>query len=132
MKRGVESALCDWVQLGLEEFSGVVNYETAFELPARAGMLIVDLGEVRCMAKISIDGGEERSLFWGPYRAEFQNVAAGRHTLRVRVGNLLINRLKSAVESGRRRWHRWAPSEADYRSGLFGPVILEYEKGEKA
>ena len=132
MKRGVESALCDWAQLGLGEFSGVVSYETAFELPARAGMLAVDLGEVRCMAKISIDGGEERSLFWGPYRAEFQNVAAGRHTLRVRVGNLLINRLKSAVESGRGRWHRWAPSEADYRSGLFGPVILEYEKGEKA
>ena len=83
------------------------------------------------MAKVSLDGGAEQSLFWGPYRAEFQNVSAGRHTLRVHVGNLLINRLKSAVESGRGRWHRWAPSEADYRSGLFGPVILEYEKREE-
>ena len=79
-----------------------------------------------------IDGGEEQSLFWGPYRAEFRNVPAGWHTLRVRVGNLLINQLRSAAESGRGRWHRWAPSEEDYRSGLFGPVILEYEKGEKA
>lgn len=131
MKRGVESALCDWAQLGLGDFSGVVSYETAFELPACAERLTVDLGEVRCMAKVSLDGGAEQSLFWGPYRAEFQNVSAGRHTLRVRVGNLLINRLRSAVESGRGRWHRWAPSEADYRNGLFGPVILEYEKREE-
>lgn len=58
----------------------------------------------------------------------FDNAAAGQHTLRVRVGNLLINQLRPIVQSGAGKWHEWNPQEKDYRSGLFGPVKVFYTK----
>lgn len=126
VQTGFESELADWTQLGLTDFSGIVDYEIAFALPHMTSMLTIDLGEVCHMAEITLDDRHPIQRFWGPYQAEFSNVEAGQHRLHVRVGNLLINQLRPVVQAGEGKWYEWDPQDEEYRSGLFGPVKIFY------
>lgn len=64
-KAGFECELSDWTQLGLADFSGIVDYETAFELPHAADTLTLDLGEVCHMAEVTLDDRTPIRRFWG-------------------------------------------------------------------
>jgi hypothetical protein len=118
-------ALVPWTQLGLGDYTGFACYETQFDWAG--GLCEVDLGEVRFAALVELDG-EEIRLPMAPYRFVRQ-LAAGQHTLRIRVLNSNANRLYSGEDNGRSNFkgHYWMQYQFEraYREcGLLGPVTL--------
>ena len=80
-----------------------------FDLPAAADRLDLDLGAVGDIAEALLDGEPAGVRMWAPYRTPLTApVAAGRHTLEVRVSNSMAN----------------AYEGAQLPSGLIGPVQL--------
>ena len=127
---GIETELMDWTALGMPNFSGCAEYQKEIPLNRDVSNLIIDLGEVRYMASVSFDGGAPIKRFWPPFRFSVGSVAAGIHTLHVRVGNLMVNQLQNHVtDSGTRKFHQWAPKSEHFKSGMFGPVVM-YEGGQ--
>ena len=102
--------LGDWSRHpGLELFSGTLCYRIEFDLPAAADRLELDLGAVGDIAEALLDGEPAGVRMWAPYRIPLTApVAAGRHTLEVRVSNSMAN----------------AYEGAQLPSGLIGPVQL--------
>jgi hypothetical protein len=121
-------------------FSGLATYETSFEVPAGAiagaRRLVLDLGEVKETARVSLNGREVGTVWTPPYRVDITGaVAPGTNALRVEVANLLANRIigdlaapaagtymRSNVITGPR-----APLTAAsplHPSGLIGPVRI--------
>jgi len=122
---GIVSPLKDWQELGIPHFSGCIEYEKTFTLEKNADVLEIDLGKVNYMAKVSLDGNPETGRLWGPYRFQFANIPAGEHTVHVRVGNLMTNVLAPHQwDDQDPHWHYWDPHPEDFRSGIFGPVLL--------
>jgi hypothetical protein len=97
----------DWGALD-RRFAGLIDYETTIDVPATQGPLTLDLGEVRDVAEVWVNGKEVGARLWPPFR--FDVTAAlrpGADTIRVRVANLVNN------------------NYGDYQpSGLLGPVTL--------
>ena len=118
-------ALQPWTELGLEDYTGFAAYETQFAWDG--GLCEFDLGEVRFAALVELDG-EEIRLPMAPYRFVRQ-LAAGQHTLCIRVLNSNANRLYSGEDTGRSNFkgHYWMQYQFEraYREcGLLGPVTL--------
>ncbi len=89
------ASLCDWSVSDddtLRHFSGVTAYETYFD--AAGDETDLDLGDVREIAEVSLNGGEWIGLWHEPFRLNVTgSVRPGRNTLRVRVANTWHNRL---------------------------------------
>lgn len=102
--------LGDWSRHpGLELFSGALRYRTGFDLPSAADRLELDLGGVGDIAEALLDDEPAGVRMWAPYRIPLAGpVAAGRHTLEVRITNSMAN----------------AYEGAQLPSGLMGPVRL--------
>jgi hypothetical protein len=68
----------------------------------------LDLGEVRDVAEVWVNGKEVGARLWPPYRFDVTSaLRPGRNTIRVRVGNVVNN------------------NYGDFQpSGLLGPVTL--------
>ncbi|WP_381803327.1 glycosyl hydrolase [Streptomyces niveus] len=98
--------------------SGSAVYEREFTLDARtlSGRLwSLDLGDVRDVAEITVNGGELPARLWAPYRCDVTSaLRAGTNVVRVRVTNTGAN-AHGEVRS----------------SGLLGPVLLRPERLER-
>ncbi len=143
---------------GVRYFSGTVEYETTFdvapELLGDAKALFLDLGQVKNIASVTLNGTSLPTLWKPPYTADISRIAhAGSNTLKVRVTNLWPNRLigdeqlpedvewngivlkrwPEWLASGTPRptkrltfttWHHWRRDSQLLESGLIGPVML--------
>jgi len=83
---------------GIRYFSGTATYATTFNIPAglkREGIvLMLDLGRVREIAEVRLNGIDLGILWKAPFRVDITDAAkAGENTLEVRVTNLWPNRL---------------------------------------
>lgn len=109
---------------GVKYFSGTATYRRTFEIPAAmAGAnsrLRLDLGIVRNLAQVAVDGQDLGILWKAPFEVELPTgITAGRHELTVAVTNLWPNRLigdekqydstKDGTWSGLRptSWYDW-------------------------
>ena len=131
-------ALADWTQSadpGVRYFSGTATYRQTVKVPAiRSGhRLILDLGDVRDLAEVIVNGKSAGILWQPPYEADVTGlVHAGTNTLEVRVTNLWVNRLIGDAQPGAKpitfttlKTYR---ADAPLRpSGLIGPVTLNVE-----
>jgi hypothetical protein len=131
-------ALADWTQnadLGVRYFSGTATYRHVLKVPAiRPGhRLILDLGEVRELAEVLVNGKSAGILWKPPYQADITAVARrGTNTLEIRVTNLWVNRLigdaqpdaKPITFTTLKTYRADAPLRP---SGLIGPVTLQVE-----
>ncbi|MEW6071370.1 MAG: glycosylhydrolase-like jelly roll fold domain-containing protein [Planctomycetota bacterium] len=117
---GEERPLASWLDWGLGEFTGFLDYTTSFSLAGAKGRVVLDLGEVRHMAEVWVNGRPAGARLWPPFRFDVTAlVAPGENEVKVRVGNLLCNAMK--------RFGRWgwvAPEPADFDAGLRGPVAV--------
>ena len=90
------AALKSWTEFdepGMRYYSGTATYETTFAVPA-CHSLTLDLGDVRDVAEVFVDGRRIAALWHAPYRVELpRGIAAGEHALKVRVTNAWTNRL---------------------------------------
>jgi hypothetical protein len=85
-------------------FSGSGTYTTTLDLDRDAldgrGFRL-DLGTVREVAAVTVNGTELPPLLWSPYTADVTDVLrTGRNTLSVRVSNTLSNERKKPLPSG--------------------------------
>jgi hypothetical protein len=112
-KTPVVSELGSWTQWpGMEDFSGMVTYETELEIPESPVFkkIELDLGRVGEIAQLYINGVDAGFKLWFPYVFDITGwVQSGRNSIRVDVTNTLANRI----------------NRAKFDSGLLGPVKVK-------
>ncbi|MDZ5441538.1 glycosyl hydrolase [Micromonospora sp. 4G57] len=96
-------------------YSGSATYSRAVDLDAATldgRRFVLDLGDVRDVAEVTVNGQAFGPLLWKPYRQDITAaLRAGRNEVQVRVTNTLANR------------------HGDHRpAGLLGPVALRPQR----
>ena len=131
--------LADWItrpEDGIKHYSGKAIYRKTFELDKaesgkRKAKMILDLGEVRDMATVRVNGKDLGTIWTAPWRVDISAVArAGVNTLEIEVINPWNNRLAgdAALPPDQRRTFITLPSVnkdmALLPAGLLGPVKI--------
>jgi hypothetical protein len=130
--------LQDWTKRpedGIRYYSGSAVYRKTFDAPAAlpaSACVYLDLGEVRNLARVRIEGRDLGIAWCAPWRVA---VPAGLlkpsgNQLEIMVANLWCNRLikDAGLPDGRRltrtTWNPYQPAHALFASGLLGPVRI--------
>jgi hypothetical protein len=122
----------DWTRRGEEGiryYSGVAVYRKSFEVASTSQPLWLDLGDVRSIARVRVNGREVGTVWKAPYRVDLSPAAqAGKNTLEIEVVNTWLNRLLGDDQPGNAK--RWTVTTVKtwqgplLPSGLLGPVRL--------
>ncbi len=125
---------------GVQHFSGVATYTTSFDPPTHLAdqSLILDLGDVKDLAEVTVNGKSAGILWRPPYTIDITpHLKPGRNQLAVKVVNTWVNRLigDQKVPTDKRvsqivpSSHQWYDAESQLLpSGLLGPVAIEVAK----
>jgi hypothetical protein len=120
---------------GVKYFSGTGVYINTFMIPKSAfkprTRLTLDLGEVRELADVSLNGKSLGTVWTPPFALDITKAARpGRNVLKVKVANLWVNRLIGDAQSGIRKKYTFTtiptykPAAPLRESGLLGPVMI--------
>ena len=129
------TTLTDWsksADQGIRYYSGMADYVIHFDLPRiPKGSLWLDLGEVRELAQIRLNGHDLGVLWKAPFRVNISSaIQHKKNELIVTVANLWPNRLigDAALPPEKQvTWSTYRPYKADeplLASGLLGPVTI--------
>lgn len=119
---------------GIKYFSGTGTYTRSFRLPPEGGRgrWVLDLGAVRDIARVSVNGKSVAVLWTPPYRTDITRyVHPGINDVSVAVTDLWVNRLIGDQQPGVTHQYTFTTlptyrPDAPLRiSGLLGPVRLE-------
>ena len=134
--------LTDWTKRtedGIKHFSGKATYRKTFEfraatLRAPHARLILELGEVRDLATVRVNGREFVTLWTAPWRLDITSaVKPGENTLEIEIVNPWNNRLAgdAALPAEQRQTFLTADTVKKNTpllpAGLLGPVTLKTE-----
>jgi alpha-L-rhamnosidase len=123
---------------GIRYFSGHATYQQTVTVPrdwfrgvVAAGQLWLDLGEVKNIAEVTVNGKLAGTLWKTPFRVEVSSLLRpGQNIVTVRVVNLWVNRLIGDLQPGVTKRYTYTASQP-YRpdspllpSGLLGPVRI--------
>ncbi|MFA5814207.1 MAG: glycosyl hydrolase [Bacteroidales bacterium] len=126
---------------GIKYFSGTATYQNSFKLDAgtvKKGM-IIDLGEVRDVAEIFINGKSAGILWKKPYQLDIsQLIKTGENDLKIEIVNLWVNRMTGDMLADPKdrfcktnqsymKSEVWPGGDEPFRlqtAGLLGPVNL--------
>lgn len=118
--------LIDWsLDSELRGFSGRGVYTTTFSVADASGRLILDLGTVREVAEVAVNGKHAATLLLRPYQVEITGlVRPGENTLEIAVTNTLYNAM--ALRDPR-AFHPGPVENPSglMSSGLIGPVAMK-------
>ena len=128
----------DWTKRAepeLKYYSGIALYNTEFDIPTSidptADSIVLDLGEVHCLARVRLNGHDLGIVWCAPWRVEVTGALQARgNRLQIEVANLWPNRLigdAGLPAEQRVAWTTWNPYRKDaplLPSGLLGPVRL--------
>ena len=143
---------------GIKYFSGTATYSKEIDIPAADlganHSLWLDLGHVKNLAEVSLNGKSLGILWKPPFRVDITGAAhPGKNRLEIKITNLWPNRLIGDEQlpddrqwNGKRlrewpqwvldgkpsptgrytftTWHHWTKDDALLESGLIGPVRL--------
>ena len=122
---------------GVKYFSGGATYAKTIDAPASwfapGRRVLLDLGEVRELAVVSVDGKPVATSWHAPYRVDLTGkLHPGANRLEIRVVNLWVNRLVGDKQPGVApiAFAPQSPYKANSAlrpSGLLGPVRLVAE-----
>ena len=145
----------DWAQqdeVAIKYYSGIAKYENTFTWDRSSGSnsTFLDLGKVKNMAKVFLNGEEVGTVWTAPWRVEVSKyLREGENKLEIQIANLWANRLIGDANSMSRgrvdgEWEQWLSdgtgpkdtyafitrkyySEKDQLlvSGLLGPVTIQ-------
>lgn len=134
------NGLIDWAgseDPGIRHFSGTASYATEFEIDeglfGEGRGLLLDLGALREVAEVTLNGREVGILWKAPFHADVTGaLRQGRNSLEVKVTNLWNNRLVGdLLDPGQKPFARTnmvlKPQDL-VPSGLFGPVTIRRAK----
>ena len=130
--RARSACLGDWRGILGETFSGKAVYRVEFDFDSD-GDAILDLGDVKWCASVSLNDRDLGARFFGPFRWPV-TPREGRNVLEVTVANLLVNQVGDDTIRDR-VLHAFLPNgtydqflrpfdQANHESGLFGPVTI--------
>lgn len=117
----------------IKYFSGTAGYNKEIELPAlpKKNRIILDLGEVKNLAEIIVNGKTMGILWKAPFRMDItEALKTGQNELEIRVTNLWVNRLIGDAQQGVSQKISFTTlpfyrgNEPLLPSGLMGPVRL--------
>jgi len=130
------NGLIDWTgseDPGIRYFSGTASYATEFEIDetlfGEGRGLLLDLGSLREVAEVTLNGRNLGILWKEPFQADVSGLLRpGRNVLEVKVTNLWNNRLMGdLLEPGQKPYARTnmvlKPRDL-VPAGLFGPVTI--------
>ena len=132
----VENASLDsWYSYGLQQYSGFLDYETSVTLTETSPKVYLDLGEVKYMAEVFVNGTSVGARLWPPFKLDISEyLRPGENKIKVRIGNLIANEIWIKDDMGKLREWNWAwkadPDLSQYSAGVWGPVRLLYVKEE--
>ncbi len=145
LQRGPEEAvvfetLQDWTASQddrIKYYSGTAIYNSKFNLekiPAK-GKVIINLGSLTAMAKVSLNGTYAGGVWTVPYQLDITSlVKTGENELKIEVVNTWVNRLIGDSKLPVDQRLTWCPVN-NYKadsplqpSGLFGPVKIQLLK----
>ena len=131
-------ALVSWTEKSdpvVKYFSGTAVYSTEFSVNpdelSGTGKMVLDLGNVKNIAEVSINGESAGVLWKAPFRTEDirSYLRSGKNTLEIKVTNVWRNRMTGDVQKGEthpvtavRRFSK--AGDPLLPSGLLGPVRL--------
>jgi hypothetical protein len=135
--------LVSWTEAGddaAKRFSGTARYRLEFDAPQSAGATdwLLDLGDVRETARVTLNGQSLGTLWSLPFRVRVgERLKPGRNVLEVEVTNLAANRVRD-LDRRNVEWRimkeinfvniNYKPFDASNwplaPSGLLGPVTL--------
>lgn len=117
----------DWTRLGHSELTEIMatgRYQTSFNIPTfNEERIILDLGDVRETAKVTVNGREVATLFAVPYRLDITRyVHEGMNTLQVEVCNLPANRIAKLDRDGIvwRKFNEINVVDLNYKNTTYG------------
>jgi len=129
--------LMDWSvsnDPGIRYFSGAATYSRRLTVPSAwiqsRRRVVLDLGDVRDVAVVSIDGKVVATTWHAPFEADLTpELTPGSHELEIKVVNLWVNRLIGDKQPGATpvAFAPQSPYTADSilrPSGLLGPVRI--------
>lgn len=131
-------SLCSWTEIGdpvIKYFSGTAVYKTTFNVDAEVlsaqGEISIDLGSVKNIAEIFVNGEPAGTLWKAPFTTKDIRhlLHEGENSLEIKVTNLWRNRMIGDVRPDRDREvtsiRRFYKASAELiPSGLLGPVRL--------
>ena len=118
---------------GIKYFSGTATYQKEFDVPAsllaQGGRIELDLGQLRNVAEVTLNGKPLGILWKPPFGCDVTGlVRRGKNKLKVKITNLWTNRLVGDAKLPREkrvtRITQKVPIDGPHESGLFGPVVL--------
>ena len=137
-KRVMFDTLSDWSKNNNEEikdYSGTAKYNTTFnvkQLPKNGEHLFLNLGNVKDMATVKLNGKTLGTIWTAPWQIEVNEaIKTGNNTLEIDVVNTWVNRLigdSKLPEAQRKTWTNvniYTPESPYQPSGLMGPVTLK-------
>jgi hypothetical protein len=129
--------LSDWRQnadLGVKYFSGAATYTNPVQAPPdwfrKGTRLSLDLGDVKNLAVVTVNGKEVGEAWHAPYRLDVTSaLKPGKNEIQVKVVNAWVNRLIGDEQPGASKitFTDVKPYKATsplLPSGLLGPVTV--------
>ena len=130
--------LTDWTthpEAAVKYYSGIAVYRKTFDFPppaTRTPALSLDLGEVKNLARVKLNGRDLGIVWTAPWQVEIQQglIKEKGNALEIEVANLWPNRLigDAMLPPDRRRTRTnvgtYNSEKKGFRSGLLGPVLL--------
>jgi hypothetical protein len=120
------AALVDLSRIeGLADFSGTATYRVRFEAPPKDG-LVLDLGEVREISAVRLDGDPLGVRWYGRHRYALpEGLVPGSHELEVVVTTLAFNHFRADSDNAMAQyWMGRTRQKEPLPTGLLGPVRL--------
>jgi hypothetical protein len=130
-------SLSDWSQnndSGVKYFSGVGTYTKSLQASPdwfqKGSRLWIDLGDVKNLAVVSLNGKDLGQVWHAPYRVEVTSaLRPGENTIKVEVVNAWVNRLIGDEQPGATKFtfadvKPYKASSPLLPSGLLGPVTI--------
>lgn len=115
---------------GIKYFSGTAVYKRNITIPEHDGSLMLDLGSVKNIAEVYVNGQKVSVLWREPFVCDISSFAVkGENELEIRVTNLWVNRLIGDQQPGAEKLtytpiRFYGPDDTLLPSGLLGPVKL--------
>ncbi|MDR1939077.1 MAG: hypothetical protein LBQ73_11360, partial [Tannerellaceae bacterium] len=119
--------LASWYSYGLQQYTGFLEYETTVIVDDLSPEMFIDLGEVKYMAEVFVNGISVGARLWSPFKFDISEaMRSGENKIRIRIGNIIANEMWMKDDLGKLRTWGWrgAPDFNKYEAGLFGPVKL--------
>jgi len=138
----------DFQEPGIKYFSGTATYQKIFtvEKENKGKNCFIDLGEVRDVTEVFVNGKSAGILWKKPFRADITNLLhPGENDLKIELVNMWINRLTGDMQlDPKDRYCKtnqpyvhsegWPGGDETFRiqtSGLLGPVKLQFSPGNR-